>query len=81
MATVKPLNGKRFVITGALSLPRLEAAKMIKSYGGRVTSVISGKTDYLVVGESEKPGEKVATAKEMGVKRIREARLVRMMLK
>jgi DNA ligase (NAD+) len=51
----KPLEGLTFVITGTLpSLSRDEAASLIESHGGRVTSSVSGSTDYLLVGD--KPG-------------------------
>ena len=46
------LEGLTFVITGVLeSLEREEAADIIKKYGGKVTTNVSGKTSYLVVGE------------------------------
>jgi len=54
------MEGKRFVITGTfpevgggigLSLGKDAVKKMIESFGGKVTSAVSGKTDYLVVGK------------------------------
>lgn len=43
------LEGLTFVISGVLdSIERDEAAEIIKKYGGRVTSAVSKKTDYLV---------------------------------
>lgn len=40
------------MITGVLeSLERDEAADIIKKYGGKVTTNVSGKTSYLVIGE------------------------------
>ena len=40
------------MITGVLdSLEREDAADIIKKYGGKVTSNVSGRTSYLVVGE------------------------------
>ena len=46
------LEGLTFVITGVLeSLERDEASDIIKKYGGKVTTNISGKTSYVVVGE------------------------------
>ena len=45
------LAGMTFVITGVLdSMERDECADLIKSYGGKVTSGVSGKTSYLIVG-------------------------------
>src|SRR5262249_5569120 len=57
-AVVGPLSGKTFVITGTLdSLSREAAGARIEALGGKVTSSISKKTDYLVVGDS--PGTKL----------------------
>ena len=59
-------EGKTFVLTGSLSkYARDEAAALIKERGGKVTSSVSKKTDYLVAGES--PGSKFDKAKKLGV--------------
>lgn len=66
------LAGKTFVVTGTLEkLERLEAEKAIKARGGKATSSVSKKTDYVVVGAS--PGSKVAKAQELGIKIIDES--------
>ena len=66
------LDGYTFVFTGVLpSLGRDESMDYVKSLGGRVTSAISGKTDYLVCGmvlEDDRPyieGSKYKKATEM----------------
>jgi DNA ligase (NAD+) len=59
------LAGKMFVLTGTLSVPRDDVARMIAAHGGRVTSSISKRTDYVVVGED--PGSKLDTAKKLGL--------------
>ncbi|MFO8018820.1 MAG: NAD-dependent DNA ligase LigA [Promethearchaeia archaeon] len=65
------LDGKRFVFTGALErYTRAEASKKIQDYGGRVTSSVSGKTDYLVVGK--RPGSKLNKAKKEGTPILQE---------
>jgi len=64
------LSGKTFVITGTLSAPRDEVAARIAEAGGKVASSVSGKTDYLVVGEA--PGSKLEKAKKLGVRIIDE---------
>jgi DNA ligase (NAD+) len=66
-------TGKRlnFVITGSLSgLTRQEAKQRIIDKGFKLSNSLSGKTDYLVVGE--KPGSKVEKAKKLGVKILEE---------
>jgi DNA ligase (NAD+) len=67
-----PLAGKTFVITGTLDkYSRDEAKERIEALGGKVTSGLSKKTDYLVVGES--PGSKFEKAGKLGVKTLDEA--------
>ena len=46
------LEGLTFVITGVLeSLEREEATDIIKKYGGKVTTNVSGRTSYIIIGE------------------------------
>ena len=72
------LSGKTFVLTGALPhLSRDEATKMIEDAGGRVTSSVSKKTDYVVVGDE--PGSKLDKAKSLDVKTIGEAELKKLL--
>jgi DNA ligase (NAD+) len=62
----RPLEGKTFVLTGTLSsLPRELARELVEQQGGRVTSSVSKKTNYVVVGES--PGSKAEDARRLGV--------------
>jgi DNA ligase (NAD+) len=62
----KPLLGKTLVITGTLSsLSREGARELAESLGGRVTSSVTRKTDFVVVGES--PGSKADDARRLGV--------------
>ena len=69
-----PLKGKTVVLTGALpELTREEAAALVKSAGGKVTSSVSKKTDYVVAGES--PGSKLAKAEKFGTEILDEAAL------
>lgn len=74
-ASEGPLKGKTFVLTGTLpTYTRDQAQQLIESAGGKVTSSVSKKTDYVVAGES--PGSKLAKAEKLGVKVIGEEKLV-----
>jgi len=69
-----PLEGRTVVLTGTLpELTREEAAALVKSAGGKVTSSVSKKTDYVVAGES--PGSKLAKAEKFGTEILDEAAL------
>lgn len=60
------LSGKQFVLTGALeSMTRDQAKKKIVEAGGRVTSSVSAKTDYVVAGTD--PGSKLTQAQKLGI--------------
>lgn len=66
--------GQQFVLTGKLErMTRDEARILIEERGGRVTSSVSKKTDYVVVGEDA--GSKLERATELGVKIIDEDQL------
>ena len=74
----KVFGSKTFVLTGTLpSLGRSEARKMIESHGGKVTSSVSSKTDFVLAGES--PGTKLAKAKTLNIEVIGEADLMAML--
>jgi DNA ligase (NAD+) len=63
-----PLKGLTFVITGTLPKPRKEVEALIEKNGGHPSSVLSAKTDFLLVGEE--PGSKLQKAKTLGVRTI-----------
>ena len=59
-------SGKTFVVTGSLGdMTRTEASTQIKARGGKVTSSVTGKTDYLIAGEGA--GSKYDKAVELDV--------------
>ncbi len=73
-----PFHSLTFVITGTLSsFSRREGEAQIKALGGSVTSSVTGKTDYLVAGES--PGSKLATASRLGTMVLDEAAFLEML--
>ncbi len=56
---------KTFVITGTLSAPRNYFARLIRDNGGKVSSSVSAKTDYLLAGQNA--GSKLANAQSLGI--------------
>jgi DNA ligase (NAD+) len=75
-----PLAGQTFVLTGKLeSLAREEVAGLIEELGGTVSSSVSSKTNYVVVGES--PGSKLAKAKKLGIQTIEEKDFLKLVKK
>lgn len=63
--------GKTFVLTGKLNLyTRKEVKTLIESFGGKVTSSVSQKTDVVLAGESA--GSKLDKANQLGIQVISE---------
>jgi len=64
-------NGKTVVVTGSLeSFTRSEIKEKLESLGAKVSSSVSRKTDYVLVGKD--PGSKYDKAVQLGVKIINE---------
>ena len=72
-----PLQGKTFVLTGSLSIPRDEMERLITAAGGKATGSVTKKTHYLVAGEGG--GSKREKALSLGIPIIDEATLRSMM--
>jgi len=72
------LAGKTFVFTGALAhRSREDAEELVASHGGKVSSSVSKKTDYVVVGTE--PGSKYDKAKSLGVTILDEAQFEKLL--
>jgi DNA ligase (NAD+) len=72
------LAGLTFVVTGGLEgFTRDSIAETITAYGGKPSSSVSKKTDYVLVGSD--PGSKLAKAQELGVTIIDEARFLELL--
>jgi len=74
---VAAIAGRTFVITGTLSKPRDHFKKLIENAGGKVSSSVSKKTDYLLCGES--PGSKFDDATKYGVTVLDEPQFIDLM--
>jgi DNA ligase (NAD+) len=69
--TSGPLAGKAVVVTGTLqNYSRKEIEDMIAQHGGKATSSVSKKTDYLVAGDEA--GSKLDKARQLGIKVLTE---------
>ena len=72
------LAGLTFVVTGGLNgFTRDSIAETISAHGGKPSSSVSKKTDYVLVGSD--PGSKLAKAQELGVTIIDEARFLELL--
>ena len=69
--------GKTFVLTGTLpTMTRSQASKIIEENGGKTSSSVSKKTDYVLAGEDA--GSKLTKAQTLGVTIISEEDLLSM---
>jgi len=71
------LTGKTIVVTGTLEkLTRQQAEQAIRQAGGKATSSVSKKTDFVLAGKE--PGSKLDKARKLGVKVINEGQFLEM---
>lgn len=72
-----PFAGKTVVLTGKLAqYTRDEASRLIESLGGKVSSSVSSKTDFVLAGEDA--GSKLEQARDLGVPVLDEAEFEKM---
>ncbi len=69
--SIRPLEGKIFVLTGSLeTMSREDAKERIEAAGGKVTGTVSRKTDYVVFGAE--PGSKYNDAERLEIQLLNE---------
>ena len=68
-----PLQGKVFVLTGALSISRDEVLRRLRERGGKIAGSVSRNTDYVVIGAD--PGAKAEKARRQGATVLDEKQL------
>lgn len=71
-----PFNGKTVVLTGALSMARSDAKKILQSLGAKVTGSVSKKTDFVVVGADA--GSKAEEAEQLEIPMLDEREFLSM---
>lgn len=75
-----PFLGKSFVLTGTLSkFSREEAEEKISNFGGKPSSSVSKKTDYVIAGENA--GSKLTKAQQLGIKILNENDFIKLLEK
>lgn len=77
---VSLLTGKNFVLTGSLSeLSREQATTLLQGLGAKVTSSVTKKTDYVIVGQNA--GSKLTHAQELGLTILTEKKFLSLLKK
>jgi len=71
----QPLAGETWVLTGTLSMPRIQAKNLLEALGAKVSGSVSARTSTVLAGEAA--GSKLATAQKLGVKVISESDFVK----
>ena len=73
------LEGKTFVITGTLSMPRSYFEKLIEENGGKLSSSVSKNTSFVLAGEAA--GSKLDKARELSIQVLNEEEFMKMIKK
>ncbi|WP_338349934.1 NAD-dependent DNA ligase LigA, partial [Nonlabens tegetincola] len=72
------LVGKSFVVSGVFEMSRNDLKKLIEDNGGKVSSSLSSKTDFLIRGDKMGPS-KLAKAEKLGITMISEQEFLKML--
>jgi DNA ligase (NAD+) len=76
----RSLEGKTFVLTGSLKdFTREDAKRLVEGKGGKVSSSVSSKTDFLIAGEA--PGSKLKNAEKLKISILSEEEFKKLMEK
>ena len=76
--TTEAFAGKTFVLTGTMvAMDRKTAQEKIESLGGKASSSVSKKTNYVVAGENA--GSKLTKAEELGITILSEDEFLRLL--
>jgi DNA ligase (NAD+) len=66
------ISGKKFCITGTLTMKRSDLQKMIKANSGVAVSSVTKATDYLITNDTESSSSKFKKAQELKIPIINE---------
>ncbi len=72
------LEGKKFCITGTLSLKRSELQKIVKENGGIVQTGVNNETDFLITNDTESTSSKFKKAQSLNKPIINEDKFFKM---
>lgn len=73
------IAGKKFCITGTLTMKRSDLQKMIKDNGGISVSSVSSATDYLITNDKESSSSKFKKASQLGIPIISEEQFFKLL--
>ena len=72
------IAGKKFCITGTLSMKRSDLQKIVKDNGGIVQSGVSGETDYLITNDEQSSSSKFKKAQSLNIPIISEEKFFKL---
>ncbi|MCO4752925.1 MAG: NAD-dependent DNA ligase LigA [Bacteriovoracaceae bacterium] len=73
------IAGKKFCITGSLSMKRADLQKIIKENGAVAVSSVTSATDYLITNDVESSSSKFKKAKQLAIPILSETAFLKML--